>query len=55
MDALDPPRPSLRSDTSPKGRGKGAYRTDGFAKAQGFPSGGKLSPKVTDEGKTCGF
>ena len=35
-----PLRPSLRSDTSPKGRGKGAHCTGRFAQFQGFPSGG---------------
>ena len=55
MVVADPLRPSLRSDTSPKGRGKGARRIGGFAKVKGFPLGGKLSAKPTDEGKSSYF
>ena len=38
--AVDPLRPSLRSDTAPKGGGKGVHHADGLAEDQGFPSGG---------------
>ena len=66
MVVVDPLRLSLRSDTSPKGGGKGAVHTGGFAQVQGFPSGqvshsprlplgGKLSAKPTDEGKGSYF
>ena len=48
MDALDPPRPSLRSDTSPKGRGKGACRfAGGVCKICGcIPPGGQRRPPL---------
>ena len=46
---------SLHSDTSPKGGGKGAHRTGGFAKVHGFPSGGSCRRRRLMRGRLAVF